>query len=59
MFGPNSEPSWTLSILTDLKPKAAEIKEGRLKWILRSALPLNPGFILYYNCDRIESSNVI
>lgn len=58
MFGPNSEPSWTLSILTDLKPKAAEIKEGRLKWILRSALPLNPGFILYYNCDKIESSKV-
>lgn len=58
MFGDNSEESWTLSVLTDLKPKATEIQEGRLKWILRSALPLNPKFNLYYNCDKIESSKI-
>ncbi len=58
MFGSGSQASWTLSILTDLKPKAAEIREGRLKWILRSALPLNPNFTLYYNCEKIESSKV-
>ena len=45
-------------MLTDLKPKATEIQEGRLKWILRSALPLNPNFNLYYNCGKIESSKI-
>lgn len=58
LFGVDSEESWTLSILTDLKPKATEIREGRLKWILRSALPLNPKFNLYYNCEKIESSKI-
>lgn len=58
MFGLNAEPSWTISILTDLKPKATEIQEGRLKWILRSALPLNPGFNLFYNREEIKSSKL-
>lgn len=58
LFGDQAEKSWTLSILTDLKPKAAEIKEGRLKWILRSALPLNPNFNLFYNGEKIISSKI-
>ncbi len=58
LFGPNAADTWTMTILTDLKPKATEISEGRLKWILRTALPLNPGFNLYYNNDRIESSKI-
>lgn len=49
--------SWTISLLTDLKPKAAEIKIGRLKWILSTALPLNPvSFVLDLNGTKIESS---
>lgn len=58
MFGEESEPSWTMSILTDLKPKATEIQEGRLKWILRCAMPLNPAFQLFYNCEEIKSSKI-
>lgn len=58
LFGEHSTSSWTITILTNLKPKATEIKEGRLKWILRSALPLNPSFNLYYNCEKIESSKI-
>jgi len=42
--------------MSNLKPKALEIKEGRLKWILSTALPLNPGFELYFNGDKISSS---
>lgn len=49
--------SWTISLLTDLKPKAAEIKIGRLKWILSTALPLHPtSFVLELNGTNIESS---
>ena len=47
MFGDKSTNSWTISILTDLKAKASEIQVGRLKWILRTALPLNPQFNLF------------
>src|SRR5690606_14331274 len=32
------------------------ISEGRLKWILSTALPLNPNFELYYNGDLLKSS---
>lgn len=58
LFGEMAVQTWTISILTDLKPKAAEISEGRLKWILRTALPLNPNFKLFYNGVLIESSKV-
>ncbi len=58
LFGENAVESWTFSILTGLKTKASEIKEGRLKWVLRTALPLNPGFSLYYNGNQIKSSKI-
>lgn len=57
LFGEKAEETWTVSLLTDLKPKAAEIKVGRLKWILSTALPLNPSsFQLDLNQTKIESS---
>jgi len=58
LFGENAASSWTFSLLTDLRPKVQEISEGRLKWILRTALPLNPHFNLFYNGQRIESSKI-
>ena len=58
LFGENAEKSWTFSILTSLKPKSGEIREGRLKWVLQTAIPLNPGFNLYYNGNRLESSKI-
>lgn len=58
LFGENSASSWTFSLLTDLRPKVQEISEGRLKWILRTALPLNPSFNLFYNGQVIESSKI-
>jgi hypothetical protein len=58
LFGKDASPSWTMSILTDLRTKALEMKEGRLKWVLRTALPLNPGFNLFYNGSKVESSKI-
>ena len=58
LFGKDAVPSWTFSIMTGLRTKAAEIKEGRLKWVLRTALPLSPAFQLHYNGELIESSKV-
>ncbi|HMO03749.1 MAG TPA: ATP-binding protein [Kiritimatiellia bacterium] len=58
LFGSDAAPVWTFTIMTALKPKAAEIKEGRLKWVLRTALPHSPAFQLHYNGELVESSKV-
>lgn len=58
LTGTDSLSTWTLSILSDLKPKSYEIKIGRLKWILSTALPLNPDFKLYLNAEEITSSKI-
>ncbi len=58
MFGKKAQKSWTFAIMTSLKTKASEIREGRLKWVLRTALPLNPGFRLHYNGVLVESSKI-
>jgi len=58
LFGENVTETWTFSLLTNLKPKVKEIKEGRLKWVLKTALPLNPNFKLYYNGEELLSSKI-
>ena len=58
LFGADAEESWTFTVMAELKPKALEIREGRLKWVLRTALPLNPAFQLNFNGKKVESSKV-
>ena len=50
--------SWTVAILSDLKPMVTEIKRGRLKWILSTAMPLRSDFNLFLNGERIDSSKI-
>jgi Histidine kinase-, DNA gyrase B-, and HSP90-like ATPase len=54
--GALDSPHWTLAILEDFKEKAWDIKLGRLKWVLRTAMPLRSGFQLFLNKDEIKSS---
>ena len=58
LFGErNPEPeSWTLSIMSSLKPKVHEIKPGTLGWVLRTALPLRPDFSIWLSGKALESS---
>ncbi len=56
LWGKNAEKTWTFAILSDLRPRATKIQEGRLRWILSTALPLNPNFNLFFNGSRIASS---
>lgn len=58
LFGAGAEKTWTFCLMTKLKTKARDIAPGRLQWILRTALPLNPNFKLYYNGKRLESSKI-
>ncbi|MDP9608831.1 ATP-binding protein [Streptomyces demainii] len=56
---PNDGPgptNWTAAVMTRLKKPAQGIQQGRLRWVLSSAIPLNPSFNLYYNGDPIEAS---
>ena len=56
LFGKKSPESWTLSIMSSLKPKVHEIKPGTLGWVLRTALPLRPDFGIWLNGKVLESS---
>ncbi|MEU0050005.1 ATP-binding protein [Streptomyces sp. NPDC006309] len=47
---------WTAAIMTRLKKPAQGIQQGRLRWVLSTAIPLNPSFNLLYNGDPIEAS---
>ena len=49
-----SNTSWTICILEGLKPKAADLKRGRLKWVIRTAMPLKTDFRVFVEGDRIE-----
>lgn len=50
------QASWTIVILEDLKPKAQTMQVGRLKWVLRTAMPLSAQFNLFLNKERVVSS---
>jgi hypothetical protein len=47
---------WTAAVMTSLKKPAQGIQQGRLKWVLSTAIPLNPSFNLFYNGDLIQAS---
>jgi hypothetical protein len=48
--------TWTFCLLESLKEKASELKLGRLKWVLRTAMPLKSDFYVKVNGDVLVSS---
>ena len=48
--------SWTLVLLEELKDKARSMGLGRLRWVLRTAMPLSSRFQLFLNGTEVESS---
>lgn len=58
LFGEGAQPSWTVAIMSSLKQMGRTIQRGKLKWILRSAMPLRDDFNLYLDGDRIEPSKI-
>lgn len=48
--------TWTICLLETLKPKAADLKIGRLEWVISTALPLKTDFKVYVNSAEILSS---
>lgn len=56
LWGTGAEETWTMAVMSDLKAKANQIQDGRLKWILSTALPINPKFNLSFNGLPVEPS---
>lgn len=56
LWGPKAEDTWTMAIMSDLRAKSSQIQDGRLKWILSTALPINPTFDLTFNGKKVEPS---
>lgn len=56
LFGRGAPPSWTVAVMSSLKPKVHEIKHGVLEWVLRTALPLRPDFGIWLNGIRLVPS---
>ena len=50
------QESWTLAILENFKGKGRDIKHGRLKWVLRTAMPRQSDFQLSLNKEEVSSS---
>lgn len=58
LFGDAAEASWTVAIMSGLKAMGRKVQRGRLKWILRSAMPLRDDFKLFLNGDPVEPSKI-
>ncbi len=56
LFGKHASPSWTVAVLGNLTDLARGLTPGRLKWVLATALPLNPRFKLFYNGEELRPS---
>lgn len=57
LFG-KEKKSWTVAIMSELKPMVREIKLGRLNWVLSTAMPLGDDFNLFLNGVKIKSSKL-
>ncbi len=51
LFGARAKPTWTVSLLSDLKEMAKDIQKGRLEWVLRTAMPLQDDFRVFLDGD--------
>lgn len=50
--------SWTVTILSNLKPMVKDLQMGRLKWVLSTAMPIRPDFKCYLNGMEILSAKL-
>jgi len=53
LFGDDASDSWTVAIMSGLKDMGKKLKIGRLKWVLRTAMPQRSDFRLFLDGDPI------
>ena len=50
---------WTAAAMSGLREKAGQIKQGRLAWLLSTALPHSPQFNLFLNGEEVEPQKAL
>lgn len=58
LFGPKSAKSWTVAVISELKPMAEALSLARLRWVLSTAMPLRDDFSLQLNGTTVSSSKL-
>jgi len=58
LFGNEAKDSWTVAIMSHLTELGKKIRRGKLRWILRTAMPLRDDFKLYLDGALLESSKI-
>ncbi len=58
LFGEDAKESWTVAIMSGMKEMGKKVQRGRLKWILRTAMPLRDDFKLYLDGEQLQSSKI-
>lgn len=56
LFGPSRSEHWTVAALSDFKTLYRRLQVGRLKWVLRTGLPLHGNFGICVNGDQLAPS---
>lgn len=54
LFGSDATKSWTVAVMSDLKEMIGNLKPGRLKWVLATAMPLRDDFQCYLNGELVQ-----
>lgn len=58
LFGDDASESWTVAIMSELKLMGKKASIGRLKWVLRTAMPQRSDFQLFLDGDPITPPKV-
>jgi hypothetical protein len=58
LFGESASKTWTVAIMSGLTEMGKKVRGGRLKWILRTAMPLRDDFRLFLDGDSIKPSKI-
>lgn len=58
LFGAKASPSWTVAIMSELKIMGKRISIGRLKWVLRTAMPQRADFRLFFDGNKITPPKI-
>lgn len=58
LFGRGSARSWTVAVISDLKPMAQELSTKKLRWLLSTAMPLRDDFALRLNGSPVKSAKL-
>lgn len=58
MLFDNKIESWTVTLLSNLKPMVKDLKLGRLEWVLSTAMPIRPDFRCFLNGKEVHPAKL-